>query len=102
MRRAQIRPKRSRLKRCEPGSRSGKRDVRRGLALEHLPYENELSTLIPVTDTIADHALAEHGRELRREVAHLIRVRILNQVQLGVFYHLLQCHPISIRRICFE
>src|SRR6266481_4158213 len=43
--------------------------------LEHLAYENELAAIVAVADAVADHALAEHGREFGREVAHLVRMR---------------------------
>src|SRR5882762_2568273 len=102
MRREQIRAKRSRLERREPRSRSSKRHVRHSFSLEHLAYENELAALVAVADAVADHAFAEHGREFRREVAHLVRVRKQNQIRLRRFDDLLQCHAISIRRIRFE
>ncbi len=55
-----------------------------------------------VTDAVADHALAEHGREFWREVAHLVGVRKQNQIRAGGFDYLFQRHAISIRRIRFE
>src|SRR2546429_1407332 len=102
MRSKQISTKRSRLKRGEPRRSSGKRDIRRGFALEHLTHENELATLVAVTNAVADHALAEHGCELRREVAHLVGVGEQNQIRLGTFHYLFQRDAIAVRRVRFE
>src|SRR6266852_5538255 len=43
-----------------------------------------------IADAIANHAFAEHGSELRREVAHLVRVWKQNQIRLGAFDDLFQ------------
>src|SRR5207302_6123822 len=98
MRNEQISTKRSRLKRGEPRRGSRKRDVRRGFALEHLAHENELATLVAVTNAVADHAFAEHGREFGSKVANLIGVGKQNQIGLGAFDYLFQRDAIAIRR----
>ena len=67
-----------------------------------MPYENQLPALVPVADAVSDHPLAEHGRELRRKVAHLIGVRKQNQIRLGAFDYLFQRDAISVRRVRFE
>src|SRR6266481_1087838 len=102
MSREQIGAKCSGLKRCEPWRCSGKRDVRGGFSLEHLPHEHEFAAVIAVADAIANHALAEHGRELWREVAYLIRMRKQNQIRVGAFDHLLQRRAKTIWRVGFE
>ena len=84
------------------GAAPSKSNVRRGLALKHLPHENEFAAFVAVADAVADHAFAEHGRQLRREVAHLIGMRKQNQFRLRRFDHLLQRDAESIRGVGFE
>ena len=102
MRREQIRAKCSGLKRCEPWRGSGKRDVRRGFPLKHLPHENEFAAFVAVADAIPDHAFADHRSEFRREVAHLVRMRKQNQFRLGACDHLFQRDAKTICRVRFE
>src|SRR5439155_10221926 len=111
MRSEQISTKRSRLKRGEPRGSSGKRDIRSGFALEHLTHENELATFVvgrfaaaleSVTNAVADHAFAEHGREFGSKVANLVGVGEQNQIRLGTFHYLFQRDAIAVRRVRFE
>ena len=102
MHREQIRAKGPRLEGCEPRRGSRKGHIRCGFPLEHLPHKNELPAFVAVANAIADHALADHGREFWREVAHLVGVRKQNQIWLGAFDYLFQCDAKAIWRVRFE
>src|SRR5260370_965679 len=102
MYREQIRAKRTRLERCEPRCCTSKRDVGRGFSLKHLPNENEFAALEFVADAVADHAFAQHRRQLRRKVTYLVGMRKQDQIRLGGFDDLLQRHAKTIRRVSFE
>src|SRR5690349_11461272 len=98
MRAKQVRAKRPGLKRSKPWCCAGKRDVRRGLPLEHLPDENELAAFIAVADGVADHAFAKHSGELRSKVANLVGMRKQNKVRLGRFNDLLEGNAETVGR----
>src|SRR2546425_6907839 len=102
MSREQISAEGARLKRCKPRRRSREGDVGDGFALKHLTNEDEFPAFLAIADAVADHALAKRGREFRREVTHLIRVRKQNQIRLRRDDDLLQRHAISIWRIRLE
>src|SRR6516165_10000857 len=98
----QICAKRTRLKRGKPGSRSDERHVRCGLALKHLADKHKLSTLVPKADAVADHTLAEHRRELGREIAHLIGMREKDQVWLRRFDDLSERDGVAVRCVVLQ
>ena len=87
------------MKRSEPWGAALKGNVRRGFALKHLPHKGQLPTFVAIADAIANHALAEHGRQLGRKIAHLIRMRKKHQIRLCRADYLRQRYAISIRRV---
>ena len=64
----------ARLEGCEPRAIALKRDVRDGFPLKHLADENQFAPFIAVADAVTNHALAEHGGKLWREIADLVSV----------------------------
>src|SRR5579859_3035366 len=94
--------KRAGLKRREPRTRAEKRNVGNGFALKHLADENEFAALVAIADAIADHSLAEHCGEFRREIADLIRVRKQNEIGLCGFDGLLERDTVSVGRVVGE
>src|SRR5713101_3565912 len=85
-----VRTERARLERCKPWALAEKRDVRSGFALKHLPHEDQFSAFVAIADTVADHSFAQHCRQLRRKIAHLIRMWEKHQLRLRRFDRLLQ------------
>src|SRR5258708_11278690 len=92
----------ARLKRCEPRSGAGECNIGSGLALKHLADEDQLAAFATETDAIADHSLSEHGREFRREVAHLIGVGEENEIGSCRFDDLLEGDAIAVRSVGIE
>src|SRR5271165_2910733 len=74
---------RARLKRGEVRSVARERHVRYELSLEHRPSEQQLATLVLVTNRIADQRAIQCCGQLGRKVAHLVGVR--HQDQPGLF-----------------
>ena len=86
----------------DPRRLASKNNIAGRAALKHLADENQLSIFMPVADAIANHSLAQRGRELRREVAHLVCVWEEDQIRLRRFDHLTQCNRKPIRRVFFK
>ena len=57
---------------------------------------------MPVGDAVTDHALAERRGQLRREIAHLIRVRQQDQIRLRLRDNLPERERVSVRRVRSE
>src|SRR5579872_7221031 len=72
----------SALERREPWRVAREGNVSRELPLKHLPREYQLAALMPASDAIADHRSPHGSRELRHEIAYLIRMR--HEHQLGL------------------
>jgi hypothetical protein len=102
MRGYEVRAKRARLEGSEPGRGALKRYVGRGLALKHLAHENQLAAFVAIANAVANHAFAEHGGKLGREVANLVGVREEHQIGLSGVDDLRESCAVSIWRVRFQ
>src|SRR6516165_12308787 len=102
MRGEQIGAKCTGLKGDKPRRCSRESHIRCGFALKHLADKHELSALISEANTVSDHALAEHRRKLRCEIAHLIGMWEEDQVWLRRFDDLLERDGIAVRSVILE
>ena len=83
----------------EVGRLSGKGNVRRKLALEHLPGEQQLAAFVLVAGGVADERAIQSGRQLGSEVAHLVGMRHQHQLGLLLVDELFESRDESVRRV---
>ncbi len=58
-----------------------KGDVSHCFSLKHLAHKNNFVAFFMKSDTIRDHAFAQHSRKFGGEIAHLIGVRKQNKIR---------------------
>src|SRR5581483_4455423 len=87
------------LKGGKPGRITGEADVRRKLALKHLPLEEQLVAVLTIPGAVTDQCAPECGGELRGEIAHLVGVGHHHQTRLDARDELLQRGDKAVRGV---